>query len=458
MGSNSKRSRVSEAMTPSVGLQVLPRDLQTQAMAYLDVKSLLAVRGVSTDMGSLTSEDNLWRKLALTGGHFGGEKEALALIKHLRLQSYSEVVEVLEKVGVPQGIVGFWRARVSSSAASSFLGELLCIQRAPNGFLCSVVSPEGLKRKLFRVLVQRKKLGLKGLDIKFVCLDEYDLLHQQQPAVSLRREQDGFSMLRGSTWRQFCKLPEMPERVMGGKGLEGLWSAPYGSHGVEILQLSTFHQAPSSFPVPATTAVTEEERSSQQALSVDDDVEQDMDDVETASEASDLTCHSCDEDEDGDEEFYSRGKKESRIVEAEMEPINMEVNEPKLFLRGDKVLGDPHVPSGRCSFVVDLDVEYDIDMELQMDSRIFVSFPPSGATLGSLAARRDKMDKWFRGKGQINRVAGQWAPEWIDVDFVTYTSGPVLFSVVWSEPHEAFRVVVDFKRLDQGTKWPSWSA
>lgn len=131
---------------------------------------------------------------------------------------------------------------------------------------------------------------------------------------------------------------------------------------------------------------------------------------------------------------------------------------PQLF--GVKVTGDANVPAGKTSFAIDLEKHCDVDAELDADRRPVVLFLPSGALMANLANRRGQISFWRKGHGQINRVPGRWSPEWVDVDFVAYKAGiGRAFSVVFRQPTQAVRVMMDFERaLGAKEEWPQWSA
>lgn len=129
-------------------------------------------------------------------------------------------------------------------------------------------------------------------------------------------------------------------------------------------------------------------------------------------------------------------------------------------LFGFKVTGDENVPAGKTSFAIDLSTGFDVDEELRSDSRPVVMFLPSGAVMANLANRREQISAWHKGRGQINRVPGRWLPEWVDVEFVAYRPGSrCAFSVIFRQPAQAVRVVMDFERaLGCEEGWPRWPA
>jgi hypothetical protein len=116
-------------------------------------------------------------------------------------------------------------------------------------------------------------------------------------------------------------------------------------------------------------------------------------------------------------------------------------------LLGLKVVGDANVPAGHLSFAVEPQ-RLDPARMLALDQRLVVAFPASGAVITHLAQRSAGIAAWYRGRGQINRVPGQWAPDWVGVDFLVYHSGSTVgFSVLWDEKGEAIRHIIDFTPL-----------
>ncbi len=152
-----------------------------------------------------------------------------------------------------------------------------------------------------------------------------------------------------------------------------------------------------------------------------------------------------------------QGSAVASAAAAAMAAAASEANSPS-HLFGFKVTGDENVPAGKTSFVIDLKTEFDIDFELQADSRPVVMFLPTGAVMANLANRREQISTWRKGRGQINRVPGRWLPEWVDVDFVAYRPGArCAFSVIFRQPTQAVRVVMDFERaLGCEEGWPQW--
>lgn len=193
--------------------------------------------------------------------------------------------------------------------------------------------------------------------------------------------------------------------------LRGLWVAPYGSHGLEILHLRTVMGAPSVAPSPAYSS--------------------------GRLKAS-----------------FNRDREVRQLLASqELENSNSSPNQknqqlPIPRLEGLKVVGDANVPASKLSFVVDSSQQFSATERLALDHRLVVAFPPEGAVIADLNLRSDNIAGWYRGMGQINRIQGVWEPDWVGIDFLVYKSGPVGFSVLWDEQGEVIRHIIDFVKLD----------
>lgn len=298
------------------------------------------------------------------------------------------------------------------------------------------------------------------------------------------------------------------------QNLCGLWSAPYGSHGLEIVQLSISHtsspdasleasvdgatrQQPLSLSSPSLGVKSENSRSIRGFASSSTKTSG-SESVCTSGPATDSSseegCSSgfgsaaesddCSSDEDNESEssksFSSPTTKRAMRAAVPTDSISMKpdqgVGEKELFsdadddrigladpcvplqLFGVKATGDANVPAGKTSFAINLDTTYDVGAQLDSDRRPVILFLPSGTVMANLANRRDKISFWCKGRGQINRVPGIWSPEWVDVDFVAYQpESRCAFSVVFKQPAQAVRVIMDFERtLGMKEEWPEW--
>lgn len=253
----------------------------------------------------------------------------------------------------------------------------------------------------------------------------------------------------------------------------GLWCAPYGNHGLEIIQIS--EDAPEGLMCEDDVAVATAAESSEVGPLLDavecgdsqettsssasvctsraaTDEDSDYDDHDMASEDDD-------NDVEADSAYAAREARErcSSNATVHNDPVASR-NHPRLF--GTKVTGDANVPAGELSFAVAMDKICDINEELEADRRSVILFTTGGAVMADLSNRRSSIALWRKGRGQINRTPGQWNPEWVDVDFVAYQPlARCAFSVVFKQPSQAFRVILDFERV-LGTKeaWPEWSS
>lgn len=283
----------------------------------------------------------------------------------------------------------------------------------------------------------------------------------------------------------------------------GLWCAPYGNHGLEIIQISvdapegpmwedvagaTSSGSPGlSSAGDITEEVGERTRESGQGMRAEDgdeevgEVEPLVDAVgcgdsqETTSSSASVCTSRAATDDDSDYDHDMASEDGDNDVEADSACAAREARErcssnatvhndavescshPRLF--GTKVTGDANVPAGEVSFAVAMDKSCDIDEELEADRRSVILFTTGGAVMADLSNRRPSIVLWRKARGQINRIPGQWNPEWVDVDFVAYQPGArCAFSVVFRQPSQAFRVILDFERV-LGTKesWPEWS-
>ncbi|CAM9696984.1 unnamed protein product [Discosporangium mesarthrocarpum] len=427
------------------GFCSLSDELLDMVFSYSTAMDLCRLQTVSRNTLWVASAESLWKLRAedtLTSKH------ASVALTVLRLSSYKQLVQTFRSVAIPGDVVGYWRADIkpsvsnspqcvegiygdacrsvsqfynADSTGSSMRGELLRIMLVGGGFFCESIEPDGETHGVFGLAVLPSS-GKAGVNIKYVPFESgapseltgfsRKCFHSIKTSSRRMIEEsgDGFFLWRNGVRQRYVKLDQVAESTGSskesttaevGNGLSGLWSAPYGSHGLEILQVKE---------------------------------SSDVNSAGTASQGKDSAA--------------------SRMTVNTLEDgIIKEVAGRELV--GTKVIGDSNVPAGKCSFVIDLDRHFDPYVEVDLDSRPVVSFLPTGATIGDLSTRVSNVKHWFKGKGQINRIPGVWNPEWVVVDCLEYKSGPKGFSVVWSEPNELLKVVVDFERLDEcGVVWP----
>lgn len=209
----------------------------------------------------------------------------------------------------------------------------------------------------------------------------------------------------------------------------GLFTAPYGSHGIEILHLS-LHPSPGIIPScikPNTSAV-------------------------------ELFTHFNNYLTAGNGIGMSSSSNSNSIG---VDGSSMRQVHQGLELRGLKVSGDPNVPAGKLSFIVNLSNVVDIDTEMANDQRFIVIFPHESPspTLLSLDQRKHNIAFWARGYGQVNRLPAEWKPEWVGCSFIMYKTplahGGATFSLVWDDETDPyFRHAMDFQPLPRGNAPP----
>jgi hypothetical protein len=118
-----------------------------------------------------------------------------------------------------------------------------------------------------------------------------------------------------------------------------------------------------------------------------------------------------------------------------------------LQLSALKVTGDPNVPAGHDSFVIDLDQRFDAAEEIERDHRLLVMFGQDAHAIVAPASRLPLLTAWFRGRGQINRVPGLWDPEWVGCSLWVYCSPlpgtGARCTVVWDDVEDGYRHAMD---------------
>jgi hypothetical protein len=118
------------------------------------------------------------------------------------------------------------------------------------------------------------------------------------------------------------------------------------------------------------------------------------------------------------------------------------------FLEGLKITGDPNVPAGQLSFRVNATQPIDFLSWIADDPRPIVFFGGDGEVSAILMSERQANVRGaYRGFGQINRKPEEWRPEWVGLTFVLYTTTHLYgaFSVVWDDEGDYFRHLMDFR-------------
>lgn len=134
-------------------------------------------------------------------------------------------------------------------------------------------------------------------------------------------------------------------------------------------------------------------------------------------------------------------------------------DEPYYVIDGLKVTGDPNVPAAQLSFTVDVTNSYEFHSWIAADRRPIIFFSNNGVVDATLMSERQtNIRAAYRGKGQINRLANIWDPEWVDLTLVIYNdptvSNGATFSIVWDDIGEAYRHLMDFLPFS-GRQYPT---
>ncbi|CAM9631142.1 unnamed protein product [Choristocarpus tenellus] len=415
---------------------------------------------VSSRFKDLASAESLWK---LRAADIISMERGSTAMAALQLCSYRQLVETFLRIGIPGEMVGYWRADVKCSLSMerpmagfdslyenacrtttqhyddtgspwvNTRGELLRILLVKGGFYCESIEPDGATHGVFSLSVSPSAGRGAGVLIDFTSHEgggvanplgagsmvpfsdfasNYNAVGSLESKM-IEKSGDGFYLVRNGCKRRYVALePQLPPvaPLKSVSDLSGLWSAPYGSHGLEILH------------VMVDPCIQEEgtgNGDTSNTVSTSSGCITKTGDCYCKSNSNNSTCH------------------------------------PYRQLSGNKIIGDSNVPAGKLSFVINLDDQYDPVVELENDARPVVSFLSGGALIGELSTRLPNIKFWYKGRGQINRVPGVWQPEWVSVDCLVYVNGPSGFSVVWSEASEHVRVVVDFRRLQGcGVVWP----
>jgi hypothetical protein len=130
----------------------------------------------------------------------------------------------------------------------------------------------------------------------------------------------------------------------------------------------------------------------------------------------------------------------------------------ELQLIGLKVTGDPNIPAGNVSFVIDLTNELDPQQAVATSTRPVISFGFDGAVnIVDMAEEVNRIHRWFRGFGQINHVPSNWDPQWVGCSLLLHHVPPIenssaderilLFSILWDDAQYQYQHVMHFYQL-----------
>ncbi|CAM9358666.1 unnamed protein product [Discosporangium mesarthrocarpum] len=476
-------------------------------LSFTSHKDLCRLQTVSRVFRDAARTDSIWRALVLSEGLLV-EEEIVPAMLSLGLANHRQLFEALVRIGLPNGVVGYWRAdfRKHSQAPPNDLvenfearGELLRIYVTVGGILCESILAHGTRRGVFRVKITPPRNGQGSLGIVVFPLEDEFLIgglssppgvEPAQPTTSdqsthadtrssqsdsskrtrnvcIKRDGDGFILSRGSTTGRYSKLHQNQFQGTGNtdqsdypQGMCGLWTGTYGSHGLEVVHVA-LGLADSALRAMFLDNAQVDARVAPTVTR--GGPTEDGDNWDTSSTLSGATSTSVDSTGSNGEENIGgdgAGTGARTVAVLGAAPLSPRAAvSTSTFLYGTKVIGDRNVPAGKCSFMVDLSRAYDPQEELANDMRPAMLLSSGAANITDLGARLPLIERWHRGWGQINREPRVWSPELVDVEFIVYRagSGQVEFSVMWSEPLMVVRMVVDFKRV-RGCEgqWPRW--
>lgn len=148
--------------------QMVGEDIISLVATFASWRALCTLGCVCRRFAPVAARESLWELRALD--IIPSRPQLRSALSELNLSSYRQLVEVFTRIGIPGGVLGFWRAdapvrswraqlELSSRllSSSSMLcgptaqeiearGELLRISLADGGFLCESVSPNGTSR------------------------------------------------------------------------------------------------------------------------------------------------------------------------------------------------------------------------------------------------------------------------------------------------------------------------
>ncbi|CAM9887589.1 unnamed protein product [Choristocarpus tenellus] len=485
-------------------MSALSSDLMLEFLSFGTHTDLCHLQSVSRDLNEAAGKENLWKSLVAAEGLLGRDEIAPA-ISALGLSSHKQLVEVLTRIGIPSGVIGYWKADfrrhgnwsgsdLNDDYGFSAKGELLRISVTEGGILGESILPQGSTRGVFRVKVSLSPTGSNGKlgVILFPLEDEFSMGGRSNPpgveplisgsgspttstswgcdssdvcSISIKRAGSGFFLSRGKTLGRYSKLEWADDYGVHARDINtgsfsfsmdsdlqrlcGLWSASHGFNGYEVLQIDFGTKGPRDFETSKTLA------SKSATIGPGYHIGKSKSGTTRALSSVPPTFTypnlSGDKHEDGAARTGDWGHAMAGTGE-----------EGQLsFLVGTKVTGDLHVPAGRFSFAVDLARFYSPLEELKRDQRPMALLTPGGPVKEDFTMRAAYIKRWYKGCGQINHVPGEWWPELMDIDFIIYHEKSMLvtFSVVWNSPQFSLRMALDFHTLKgRMGQLPTWNA
>jgi len=117
---------------------------------------------------------------------------------------------------------------------------------------------------------------------------------------------------------------------------------------------------------------------------------------------------------------------------------------------GTKIIGDPNVPSGCVSFVLDPNTEYNVFDEMaKYRSEMCLKFEAGRPYMFDLTNLQPHLRHWIKGKIQMNPCKDTWEPVWLDIDCLVYSVGSEMgFCLLWTEPLHGMNIVINFSKIE----------
>lgn len=148
--------------------QAMGEDMLQLVATFTSCTDLCHLGCVSKRFSALPRDESMWALRALD---ILPVRQLYAAMSELHLTSFRQLVEVFTRIGIPGGVLGFWRADALSSGSwaaaqlellssttqgptaaataaneAEACGELLRISLDSGGFLCESIAPNGTSR------------------------------------------------------------------------------------------------------------------------------------------------------------------------------------------------------------------------------------------------------------------------------------------------------------------------
>lgn len=140
---------------------------------------------------------------------------------------------------------------------------------------------------------------------------------------------------------------------------------------------------------------------------------------------------------------------------------------PFYIVNGLKITGDENVPATQLSFTADVTHVKDYYAWIINDERPIIFFGNTGIDILLISSREDNIKVAYQARGQTNKNPLVWEPEWVDCTIVVYVNPTLyngaVFSVIWDDVGQNYRHSMDFLPFS-GSNYPpiepplSWSS